>query len=523
MRKRTLIGAVLLGVCSAAQGWAAEDAKEACAALKALKVAGVAVEVTATEWLPAGSTLPQRGPWPAPSWKLPAYCRVDGVIDRRQGREGKPYGIGFALALPDEWNGRLLMQGGGGLNGIVADPVGATAAGDTPALLRGFAVVTTDSGHQSAMPFDAGFLQDQQAALDFAFAAVGRVALLAKEIVAQRYGRPAHHAYFAGCSTGGREGMLVAQRYPTYFDGIVSGAPAMRTGHSNLALRWNVATFNRIAPRDPSGRPLASQAFSDADRQAVLKGLLDACDARDGLTDGMIFDTRGCAFDPATLVCQGAKADGCLSAEQAAAITRAFSGPKDSRGRQVYPGFPYDTGIAASRGIPGILAGSGPPVGGPVLGTEQDVDREARAADEDPQAILTDTASWTNLSTFAGRGGKIIFYHGVSDPWFSARETTRYYEALAPANGGADAAKTWSRLFLVPGMGHCGGGSAALDQFDLLTPVVDWVEKQTPPDAVTAKGQAFAGRSRPLCAYPRHAHYKGTGDPEDTRSFECRD
>ncbi len=217
---------------------------------------------------------------------------------------------------------------------------------------------------------------------------------------------------------------------------------------------------------------------------------------------------------------EGAKADGCLSAEQAAAIARAFSGPKDSHGRQVYPGFPFDTGIAATRGIPGILAGSGPPVGGPVLGTEQDVDREARAADEDPQATLTDTASWTNLSTFAGRGGKIIFYHGVSDPWFSAQETTRYYEALAPANGGADAVKTWSRLFLVPGMGHCGGGSAALDQFDLLTPVVDWVEKQTPPDAVTAKGQAFAGRSRPLCAYPRHAHYKGTGDPEDARSFE---
>jgi len=236
----------------------------------------------------------------------------------------------------------------------------------------------------------------------------------------------------------------------------------------------------------------------------------------------MIFDTHGCAFDPAALVCTGAKADGCLSAEQAAAIARAFSGPRDSRGRQVYPGFPYDTGIAATAGIPGILAGSGPPVGRSSPGTEQDVDREARAADEDPQAILTDTASWTNLSTFAGRGGKINFYHGVSDPWFSAQETTRYYEALAPANGGADAVQAWSRLFLVPGMGHCGGGPA-LDQFDLLSAVVDWAEKETPPDAVIATGKAFAGRSRPLCAYPRHAHYRGAGDPEDAASFECRD
>jgi len=523
MRERVLTGVILLGLCSAVQGRAAEDAKGKCVALKALTVPGVAVEVTGTEWFSAGGTLPARGPWPAPTWKLPAYCRLDGMIDRRQGKDGKPYGIGFALALPDEWSGRLLMQGGGGLNGNVADPVGANAAGDTPALLRGFAVVTTDTGHQSRAGFDAGFMQDQQAALDFAFVAVGRVALLAKEIVAQRYGRPAHHAYFAGCSTGGREAMLMAQRYPTYFDGIVAGAPAMRTGHSNLALRWNVAAFSRIAPRDASGRPVPSQAFSDADRQAVLKGVLDACDARDGVADGMIFDTRGCAFDPAALVCKGSKADGCLSGEQAAAITRAFSGPKDSKERQVYPGFPYDTGIAATGGLPGILAGSGPPVGGAAPGSEQDVDREAREADENAQAILTDTATWTNLSTFAGRGGKIVFYHGVSDPWFSSRETTRYYEALAPANGGADAVRTWGRLFLVPGMGHCGGGPAALDQFDLLTPIVDWVEKQTAPDAVVATGKAFSGRSRPLCAYPQHAHYKGTGNPEDATSFECRD
>jgi feruloyl esterase len=317
--------------------------------------------------------------------------------------------------------------------------------------------------------------------------------------------------------------MLMAQRYPTYFDGIVSGAPAMRTGHSNLALRWNVAAFSRIAPRDAAGKPVSSRAFSEADRKAVVQGILGACDDRDGAKDGMVFDARGCAFDPATLVCKGPKAEGCLSAEQAAAVARAFSGPKDSKGRQVYPGFPYDTGIAASAGIPGILAGSGPPVGAPVVGMEQDVDREAREADANAQAILTDTASWTNLSTFSGHGGRIVFFHGVSDPWFSARETTRYYEALAPANGGTEAVSAFSRLFLVPGMGHCGGGPAALDQFDLLSALVDWVEKDAPPDSVTATGEAFPGRSRPLCAYPRHAQYKGAGDPESATSFACRE
>jgi hypothetical protein len=524
MLERMSVWSVLLGLSTAVFSQASDDAKpsERCAALKGLTLPGIAWEVTGAEWHPAGSTLPPALPRPAPAWKLPAYCRIDAVIDRRQGVGGKPYGIGLAVALPDGWNRRLLMQGGGGLNGRVAPPIGATAAGDTPALLRGFAVVTTDSGHQSQAVFDASFMQDQQAALDFAWIAVGRVASLAKAIVAHYYGRPADRSYFVGCSTGGREGMLMAQRYPAYFDGIVSGAPAMRTGHSNLALRWNVVAINRIAPRDASGRPIPGQAFSDADRKAIHDALLATCDARDGLRDGMIFDARGCAFDPTALECKGAKADGCLASEQVAAIARAFGGPKDSKGRQVYPGFPYDTGITERGFIPGILAGGGPPVP-PVLPLEQDVDREARAADDDPQAILTDTASWTNLSTFSGRGGKLVFYHGVSDPWFSAFDTVAYYEKLGKANGGPEKVRTWSRLFLVPGMGHCGGGAAALDQFDLLSAVVDWVEKGTPPDGVPATGRAFPGRSRPLCPYPRYAHYRGDGDAEDAKSFECRD
>jgi feruloyl esterase len=183
---------------------------------------------------------------------------------------------------------------------------------------------------------------------------------------------------------------------------------------------------------------------------------------------------------------------------------------------------PYDTGIAASgRGIPGILLGAGPPVGGPT-GLAQDVDAEERVADRAPAQILGDTWSWTNLNTFSSRGGKLLFYHGLSDPWFSPLETTDYYERLGAANGGADRVRSWSRLFLVPGMGHCGGGEATLDTFDLLTAMVDWVEKGTAPDAVTATGRAFPGRSRPLCAYPLHAQYMGSGDPQDARNFACR-
>lgn len=510
--------------CTLACAWAGpaavQPAGDACAALSSLDLPGYALSEVKAERVPAGPA--PAGPGGQTAGTLPAYCRLAAVIDRRTGLDGKPYGIGFAIALPDDWNGRLLMQGGGGLNGRVAPPVGGTAAGDRPALARGFAVVSTDTGHTGAA-FDASFMRDQQAGLDFAYVAVGRVALAAKAIVARHYGKPAAHAYYTGCSTGGREGMLMAQRYPAYFDGIIAGAPAMRTGHSNLALRTMRVAFNRITPPGADGKLSPAGAFSDADRTTVVQGLLDACDAGDGLKDGLIQDPRACRFSPATLACKGPKADGCLSAEQVAAIEKAFAGPRDSKGRQVYPRFLYDIGIVTSGpGIPGILMpNAGSPVP-PVPGLEQDVDAEARIADTDPQQVATDTAGWTNLSTFAGHGGKLLFFHGVSDPWFSAMDTVEYYDALGSANGGADAVRGWSLLFLVPAMGHCGGGQGALDRFDLLTPLIEWVEKGTAPGAVTATGRSAPGRSRPLCAYPQHAHYKGTGDPESAASFECR-
>jgi hypothetical protein len=152
---------------------------------------------------------------------------------------------------------------------------------------------------------------------------------------------------------------------------------------------------------------------------------------------------------------------------------------------------------------------------------KQDVDAEAAVANGNPTARLADSYSWTNLSSFSSHGGKLIFYHGVSDPWFSAKDTIDYSERMAAANGGADTVSNWSRVFLLPGMGHCGGGSAALDRFDLLTAVVNWVEHGTAPDSVVATGNAFPGRSRPLCAWPAHARYKGQGSTEDAANFAC--
>jgi hypothetical protein len=496
--------------------------ESACAALGKLQVPGATLSEVTSQWLPAGSPLPPEPPWMPPlTVKLPDYCRLDATLDKRTGADGRPYGIGFAIALPATWNGRLLFQGGGGLNGTVAPPLGRTGAGDS-ALARGFAVVTTDTGHKGEV-FDATFMREQQASLDFAYQAVGRIAVLAKEILARHYGRAAARAYFAGCSTGGREGMLMAQRYPSYFDGIVVGAPAMRTNYSGIGDEWVATMLNQAAPKDASGKPDPKRALSDTDRKAVIDGFLEACDATDGLADGLVMHPTACRFDVKTIQCKDEKKDGCLSPVQVAAIQKAFAGPRDSRGRQVYPGFLFDTGIAATQGIPGLLAGSLNPVGPPFTATEMDVDARAERAAADPQAILTAAASWTNLNTFSARGGKLLFYHGVSDPWFSALDTLDYYERLTKANGGPAAVRNWSRLFLVPGMGHCGGGPAALDTFDMVGAVVEWVEQDKPPASIAATGHAFKGQTRPLCPYPQYAHYKGSGKPEDADAFECRD
>ncbi len=457
---------------------------------------------------------------------IPSYCRAEGVIDPRTGVDGKPYAIGFAIALPDSWNGRFLFQGGGGLNGSIIPPLGGQAAGDVPALARGFAVVSTDTGHTGGV-FDASFMKDQLASLNFAYIAVGRVAAVSKEIIAHYYGQTAKRSYFDGCSTGGREGMLMSQRYPTYFDGIIVGDPAMRTGYSNIGLAYARGAWAKIAPKDASGKPDPAKDFSDADRQLLAGAIMKACDENDGIKDGMIFNVKACRFDPVVLKCSGPKTDACLSDGQVGALEKAFSGPKDSHGNQVYARFPWDTGYLQSASGPFAPFASFLPTSGPSIlasveqPTDVDIDTLVARVRANQGEVLTDT-TWTNLSSFFGHGGKIVFYHGTSDPVFSPFDTLAYYENMAEANGGLDEVMNSSRFFFLPGMNHCAGGPAALDKFDLLGAVVDWVENGKAPDSVIATGKAFPGRTRPLCAYPKYAYYKGQGDPENAANFECR-
>lgn len=522
MKTRNLrrIGALSL-LCAAtvpAVGLAAEG--KACSALGTFNLPGHNLEITSAREIPAGPLAPFPGAPPTVQpVVLPAYCRVEGTIDKRTGRDGKPYAIGFAVALPANWNGRFFYQGGGGLNGALADPVGRQAIGDTTALSEGFAVASTDSGHRGT-GFDASFLNDQEAALNFLYQANAKVAVVAKELVAAHYGRPAHHSYWVGCSTGGREGMIMSQRFPNLFDGIVAGAPAMRTNYSNLALRWMTTQLNAIAPKDEQGRPQTNKALSDSDRRLIVDGFVNSCDARDGAKDGLVFSPQGCSFDPKSLVCKGEKAEGCLSAAQADAVSKGLAGPRTASGRQVYPGFMYDTGLANSRGLPGLLVGPVIPEG-PAGSTTMDVDAAAASA-HDARAMVGDTNAWTNLSSFRGNGGKLIFFHGVSDPWFSALDTVEYYQRLEKDNQPAKT-EDWSRLFLVPGMGHCSGGDRTLDRFNMVDAIVSWVENNRAPDQVIASGASMPGVTRPLCPFPKHPQYNGSGDMNAAASFSCRE
>jgi feruloyl esterase len=450
---------------------------------------------------------------------LPPHCHVAGSFEHRTGINDVDYAIGFAINLPQDWNGRFLFQGGGGLNGAVREPVGGGASGGRSALARGFAVVSTDSGHTGS-GFDRSFMADQLALLNFQFLANAKTTEVTRPLVEAYYGSAPHHSYFVGCSTGGREGMVMAQRYPNLFDGIVSGAPAMRTTVSNLALRWISHQYVRAGvsnPRDP---------FSAAERGLIMGALMDTCDALDGHEDGLIFNRTSCRFDPRDLACSanpgGTAGQQCLVDAKAEALARAMAGPVNAAGMPVYVSYPYDSGIDDTGGLPGLLiAGGSPPIGEHGADMESlDVDAEFMAALAANEALGA-TASQHNVSTFIDGGGKHIFYHGEADPWFSANDTVRYFDAMGAANGDVAAADQYSRLYLVPGMAHCAGGEETVDSFDLLTPIVEWVENGNAPSAVTATGASMPGQSRPLCPYPSYAHFEG-GAAAAAGDYACR-
>nr|WP_166174770.1 tannase/feruloyl esterase family alpha/beta hydrolase [Altererythrobacter segetis] len=503
-----------------------------CSAL--LKQGRGGVVIQSAELVPAGR-LPGRPGAADAGPLLPVHCKVRGVIDPRTGFGGRPFGTGFELRLPVAWNGRFLFQGGGGLDGQAMPAVGnvANSTGE-PALARGFAVVSTDSGHSGSL-VDATFGLDQQARTDYAYNALDKVTAEAKRIIGEFYGSPPKKSYFLGCSNGGRQALMASQRLPLQFDGIVAGDPAMRFSRIALGEVWNMHVVARIAPRDADGRPIYSKAFSDGDLKLVRQAALRRCDALDNLADGMINDWQHCDFDPAELTCKAGKTDQCLTSGQVGVLRELFEGPRTAGGGHIYGPFTYDTGIASS-------AWRGMRLGTSETGQANSADatlglgqfRYYQLTPPDPNFDplmpfdndeMLDRIRYTGgigdadsplLSTFA-LSGKMILYNGMADQGMATAMIVDWYNKMLAATGqpGADAV----RLFTVPGMLHCGGGEAT-DQFEMLDAIVDWVEKGTAPDRIVATSKTMPGLSRPLCPYPKVARYSG-GDPKSAASFRC--
>lgn len=539
-----LSAAALLAACAApgttgpSSAAASASAADACAAL-ARAVMPAPTELS-TRHVAAGTR--RAGDKPT-GQMLGGHCVVKGRIDPRIGVGGRAFATGFELSLPDDWNGRLLYLGGGGNDGRVRDTtLSSSISGGTPSpLAQGFAVVSTDAGHDGV---DGSFALDPRARVDHAFDAHHKTALAARALAQAHYGRLPHHSYFSGCSGGGRQGMMFAQRYPELFDGINAGAPAMRVSSgATVAAMWNTLKFEAAAPRDAAGAPILSRAFSDGDLKLVAARINAACDAADGLADGMVQHTAACRFDPAALQCSGEKTDNCLSAPQVQALKAFAAGPTDSAGRALYAGQPWDPGIAGPGWRQWTLGKSAtakadaryvflmvdalkhefftPPDPG--------FDYQRFDFDRDPARMqwfsaLYDTYEDTRLTAFKARGGRLLFVHGMSDPIFSATEMLDYFGALAANHGGLDAVQGFARTYLVPGMNHCSGGPAT-DQFDAIQAMVDWVEKGQAPDRILAKAAPnnawFPNRSRPLCPFPRYARYGGQGPVDDAASFQC--
>jgi hypothetical protein len=492
------------------------------------------------------------------------HCLVSGHIGERTGVDGNTYRIRFELRLPDEWNNRFIHQFNGGNDGAVVPAIGNLLNGN-PAdtgLARNYAIVSSDAGHDGEAHPEAGlaggaqFGFDPEARSDYGYDAVVKLNPVATKIVEDYYGAEIAYSYGVGGSNGGRHAMVQATRSPEAFDGILAGYPGLNLPRAAVQHAWDVQSFHAV-----NGD--IRKAFAPEDLQMVGDAVLAACDGLDGLEDGIIADTPACqsAFDIASLTCEGNAAEACLSPAQVEALRRIHAGPTNSAGEALYTSWAWDRGIAtgdwrfwklespippwdnlpliATMGASSLATiFSNPPVdvgGSPddllqfLLAFNFDTDVTIDATDptfaESPMAFMTPTDAQDPLmAEFREAGGKMIVFHGVSDPVFSVNDTINWYEKLDANSDGK--ARDFVTLYTVPGMGH-GPGSPATDKFDAFSALVDWVENGTAPDAlvagVTPDNQYvpdLIGVTRKLCPHPLVPRYAG-GDEKSHESFTC--
>ena len=491
----------LLILFSCWQAWAGT-----CQDISKLKIASSTIETAET--VTNGRFSPQSGP---ALRNLPAFCRVTVTS-----RPSPDSAIGIEIWMPETgWNGRFEGTGNGGFAGHIS--YGALAQG----LKLGYAVANTDMGMATPAKEDASiFVNRPERWADWGYRATHEMTVEAKQVVNAYYGRASKQAYFVGCSTGGEQALMEAQRFPKDYDGIVGGAPAHNRTGVHMSILWNFAAVERNAAAyiPPSKLPLIANAA------------LAACDAIDGVKDGVISEPPRCPFDPATLRCSGADVADCLTSSQVETVRRLYAGPTDPRtGASIYLGLPRGSEFGWDHLGPNPATAAEPPYA-PIykwafgLGWDWrsfDFGRSAVEFEEKLSATLNATS--TNLDAFRSRGGKLILYHGWADWLVPPGETIRYYNAVLAREQSMkiDSSKSL-RLFMVPGMAHCSGGPGA-DQFDALGAVRRWVETNTQPDEMTATKSS--GETpvlhRLLCPYPEVAAYRGAGDPDDEHSYAC--
>jgi hypothetical protein len=497
---------------------------------------------------------------------IAAHCLVKGQMHQRKGSDGRDYAIGFEMRLPQAWNGRFYYQGNGGLDGAVRPAEGALGGGPiTGALHQGFAVISSDAGHTGAQTLHFGL--EPQARLDYGHQAVAKLTPMAKELIRNAYGRGPDRSYIGGCSNGGRHAMVAASRLGEQYDGYLIGAPGYRLPNAALAQLWGAQRWSPLAtagatvkhPMNPAANiPDLGSALTAQERQTVARAILQRCDALDGLADGLVQATQACqaSFNVERDVpaCSGARDGSCLTPAQKSVLSQIHVGGKAANGQAIYSAFPYDPGIAGSNWAQWKFVNSValdplavstvftvPPMPTSPLTAHIDALLPAIAASNDTYresglALMSPPGHEQpdNLRALRARGAKIVLYHGVSDAIFSAEDTRQWMERLDASQGGR--AADFARYFPVPGMNHCSAGPAT-DQFDLLTPLVRWVEEGVAPQAVTARARGAGNpggvnpelpadwavdRTRPLCAYPTVARYRGQGSTEDARNFSCQ-
>ena len=435
---------------------------------------------------------------------LPAHCRVAATL-----RPSADSQIDMEVWMPVEnWNGKFQAVGNGGWAGTISYPALATA------LQEGYATASNDTGHKGGNALFA--IGHPEKLVDFAYRAVHEMTVQSKAIIAAFYNRPARLSYWNGCSTGGRQGLMSAQKYPEDFDAIVAGAPANYQTHLHA---WDLVAAVPVL-KDPAA------AVPAAKLTMVTQAVIKACDARDGVADRLLNNPMACTFDVASLQCKAGDAADCLTAPQVASMKRVYSPATTSSGQVVFPG----KALGSESGFGMWLAGQQAP--GISVGSFQvaynnaqwdaktfDLDRDLPIVDEKVGTIVN--ATNPDLRAFKARGGKLILYHGWNDTAISPGNAIDYLTSVQKRMGGKQ--DDFIRLYMAPGMNHCGGGPGP-NQVNWMAALERWREAGVAPDRIDALRVTNnrVDMTRPLCPYPQVAQYKGTGSTNDAGNFVCK-